>query len=223
MCDTMKLGLISDIHGNKPALEAVLDAMPAVDQLVCAGDVAGYNPWQAWCVETIRGADIPTVQGNHDRAVASEDRPAFTSLALAGVRHAREQLSTDQRSWLADLPAERHLAGGRVKVVHGHPQDPDHYTYPGEFGPDLLGDEELVVMGHTHVQAHEVYEEGIVLNPGSVGQPRDGDPRAAFAVVDLAEPRVAERRVEYDVDAVIERVAAEGLPRTMGTRLREGR
>jgi len=105
-------------------------------------------------------------------------------MAQAGVEHAREQLSDDQIQWLGDLPVERHVADGRVKVVHGHPDDPDHYTRPHEFGPDLLGDEDVPVMGHTHVQAHEVYDEGVVMNPGSVGQPRDGDLKAAYAVPD---------------------------------------
>ncbi len=84
-------------------------------------------------------------------------------------------------------PDERRVCGEREKLVHGHPDDPDHYTYPEEFGPDLLGDEDVLVMGHTHRQRHRIYDDGIVLNPGSVGQPRDGDPRAAYAVVDLAD------------------------------------
>jgi diadenosine tetraphosphatase ApaH/serine/threonine PP2A family protein phosphatase len=78
-------------------------------------------------------------------------------------------------------------------------------------------------MGHTHVQHHEVYDEGVVLNPGSVGQPRDGDPRAAYAVLDLDVPAVSEYRVRYDVDRVLEAVRGAGLPERIGTRLRDGR
>jgi len=219
----MKVGLIADVHGNRPALEAVRAAMPDVDRVVCAGDVVGYNPWHAWCLEWIREADLPTVQGNHDRAVASDRRPPFSQLALAGVEHARAQLDDEQRVWLGALPTERTLADGRLKIVHGHPEDPDHYTYPSEFSPDLLDDEDVLVMGHTHVQAHEVFEAGIVVNPGSVGQPRDGDPKAAFAVVDLDDRSVAEHRVEYDTDAVRERVGAEYLPAEIGRRLERGR
>ena len=167
----MRLGVISDIHGNLPALNAVQDAMPPVEQVVCAGDVVGYNPWHAECLEAIRGDDIPTVQGNHDREVAGDGRPRFTALALAGVRHAREQLTDDQRAWLRSLPLERTVAGGRVKLVHGHPDDPDRYTYPDEFDPAMLNGEDVLVMGHTHVQGAETFDEGIVLNPGSVGQP----------------------------------------------------
>lgn len=219
----MKLGVISDVHGNRVALEAVLADMPAVDGLVCAGDVVGYNPWHADCVEEIRERDVPTVQGNHDRAVAADGAPHFNHMALAGVEHAREQLSADQRQWLDSLPLERHVADGRVKVVHGHPDDPDHYTRPHEFSPALLDGEDVLVMGHTHVQHHESYDEGIVLNPGSVGQPRDGDPKAAYAVLDLEETTVEERRVGYDTDAVIEAVEEAGLPRQIGFRLAQGR
>lgn len=219
----MKLGVISDIHGNRVALEAVLADMPAVDGLVCAGDVVGYNPWHADCAETIRDREVPTVQGNHDRAVAADAAPAFNHMALAGVEHAREQLSAEQREWLADLPVERHVADDRVKVVHGHPDDPDHYTRTHEFSPTLLDDEDVLVMGHTHVQAHEQYEEGIVMNPGSVGQPRDGDPKAAYAVLDLDEMQVEERRVAYDTDAVIAAVEDSDLPRQIGFRLTQGR
>ncbi|WP_225332675.1 metallophosphoesterase family protein [Halomicrobium urmianum] len=231
----MRLGLISDVHGNRVALEAVLTDVPPVDGLLCAGDVVGYNPWHAECVEAIRHPgeglvaehvavdSIPTVEGNHDRAVATGHAPHFNHMATAGVEQAREQLDGDQLAWLDDLPTELTAAGGRVKVVHGHPDDPDHYTRPHEFGPDLLDDEDVLVMGHTHVQHHEVYDEGIVVNPGSVGQPRDGDPEAAYAVLDLNEMTVEERRVDYDVDAVIAAVEEAGLPRQIGFRLLEGR
>ena len=219
----MKLGVLSDIHGNRVALSAVLDDMPPVDGLLCAGDVVGYNPWHADCVAAVRERDVPTVMGNHDRAVATGTAFRFNSMAGAGVEHARETLSDDQVAWLAALPDERVECDGRVKIVHGHPDDPDRYTYPDQFSPRLLDDEDVLVMGHTHVQGYEQYEEGIVMNPGSVGQPRDGDPRAAYAVLDLDALTVDEHRVEYDVDAVREAVAAAGLPRKIGSRLEKGR
>ncbi|MEM4780882.1 MAG: metallophosphoesterase family protein [Halalkalicoccus sp.] len=219
----MRVGLVSDIHANRIALDAVLDDMPPVDRLFCAGDVVGYNPWPAECLETVRERGIPTVLGNHDRAVASDTAFRFNVMAKAGVEHARRELSDEQLDWLARLPEERTELDGRVKLVHGHPENPDHYTYPDEFSSDLLGEEELLVMGHTHVQAHAVYGTGIVCNPGSVGQPRDGDPRAGYAVVDLDNREVYERRVEYDVDRVIEAVSEAGLPERIGSRLREGR
>ncbi|WP_136592214.1 metallophosphoesterase family protein [Salinigranum halophilum] len=219
----MRLGLISDVHGNRVALEAVLDDMPAVDRLLCAGDVVGYNPWPAECVAAVRGRDVPTVMGNHDRAVASETSFGFNSMAQAGVEYAREHLDGSALAWLAGLPDERTLLDGRVKVVHGHPADPDRYTYPADFAPGMLDGEELLVMGHTHVQHHAVFSEGMLVNPGSVGQPRDGDPDAAYAIVDLAERAVTEHRVSYDVDRVATAIEEAGLPRRLGQRLYEGR
>ncbi|WP_254272818.1 metallophosphoesterase family protein [Haloarcula marina] len=232
----MKVGVLSDIHGNRVALAAVLADMPPVDGLVCAGDVVGYNPWHADCVDAMRGESdglpedvpwpeepVPTVMGNHDRAVAATTPFAFNGMAQAGVEHAREQLHEAQLDWLRDLPDERFAYDDRVKLVHGHPDDPDHYTYPDEFGPDLLGEEDVLVMGHTHHQHHEVYADGIVMNPGSVGQPRDGDHRAAYAVLDLDAMTVEDRRVEYDTRAVINAVEDAGLPRKIGFRLTQGR
>ncbi|WP_435068107.1 metallophosphoesterase family protein [Haloplanus sp. C73] len=224
----MRLGVLSDIHGNRIALDAVLDDMPAVDGLVCAGDVVGYNPWPAECVAAVRERSIPTVLGNHDRAVARDGGAHFNGMARAGVAHARDVLDDDAMAWLADLPTERTVADGRVKLVHGHPADPDRYTYPEEFSARMLDGEDLLVTGHTHVQGHRVFDGGIVMNPGSVGQPRDGNPKAGYAVVELGDGsggdavRVEERRVEYDVDAVVDAVEEAGLPRRIGSRLRTG-
>jgi putative phosphoesterase len=219
----MKVGLVSDIHGNKVALDAVLDDMEPVDAVVCAGDVVGYNPWPAECIEWVRDRTVPTVMGNHDRAVAGGDSFGFNSQAGAGVRYAREQLSAEDIAWLDGLPTERDAVDGRVKLVHGHPDDPDRYTFPREFAPDLLGEEDVLVLGHTHVQHHAVFEEGIVVNPGSVGQPRDGDPRAAYAVLDVDEGTVTEHRVGYDIERVVSAIEETTLPEEIGTRLRDGR
>lgn len=225
----MRLGIVSDIHGNQVAFEAVLDDMPSVDGLVCAGDVVGYNPWPADCVAAVRERSIPTVMGNHDRAVARDSAFRFNAMAKAGVDHARDHLDDEALSWLDCLPDERTVADGRVKLVHGHPDDPDRYTYPDEFSPRMLGDEALLVTGHTHVQGHRVFDEGVVMNPGSVGQPRDGDPRAGYAVVEVGDGpggdavTVEERRVAYDVDAVVEAVREAGLPARIGTRLLDGK
>jgi putative phosphoesterase len=219
----MRLGVLSDIHANRVALDAVFADMPPVDGLVCAGDVVGYNPWPAECVTEVRERAIPTVQGNHDRAVSTGSAFSFNSMARAGVDYAREQLDAESVEWLGSLPTERTVADGRVKLVHGHPDDPDHYTRPHEFGPALLDDEDVLVMGHTHVQHHEVYDEGIVMNPGSVGQPRDGDKRAAYAILDLDAMTVEERRVDYSIRPVIDAVREAGLPERIGTRLLDGK
>ena len=221
----MELGVVSDVHANRVALDAVLAAMPDVDLLVSAGDVVGYNPWPAECLATVRDRGVPTVMGNHDRATARDGPVGFNPMANAGVEHARASLDDEATAWLADLPDRRTVADGRVRLVHGHPDNPDRYTYPREFSPGMLGDEDVLVTGHTHVQGHRTFDAGVVMNPGSVGQPRDDDPRAAFAVVDLGAdpPVVDERRVEYDIERVVEAVERAGLPRQTGERLRAGR
>lgn len=237
----MRIGVISDLHANKIALEAVFRDMPAVEAVICAGDVVGYNPWPAACVDALRGdlssldvdpeavpdpvqtGTIPTVIGNHDRMVASDRNFLGNDMAAAGVSYARAQLDADRIGWLRRLPTERRAIDGQVKIVHGHPDDPDRYTYPSEFGPHLLGDERVLVLGHTHVQGFDVSDAGIVLNPGSVGQPRDGDPDAAYALLDLDGMTVEERRVSYDIEAVQAAVEAANLPPRTGRRLAKGR
>lgn len=218
----MKIGVLSDIHGNRVAFERVLDEMPPVDALVCAGDVVGYNPWHAACVDIVRDREIPTVMGNHDRAVAGETSFGFNSMAGAGVQHARETLAAEHIEWLADLPECRHEFDGRLRLVHSHPEQRGRYTFPRQFSPDLLEGEDVLVLGHTHIQHYEAYDEGIVMNPGSVGQPRDGDPRAAFAVLDLDAMTVTEHRVPYDIDQVKDAVDRAGLPARIGERLDDG-
>ncbi|MFB6151201.1 MAG: metallophosphoesterase [Haloarculaceae archaeon] len=235
----MQVGVIADVHGNLVALDAVLSDMPPVDRLVCAGDVVGYNPWHAECVAAMRGVhppgelsgdardalpdgEVPTVMGNHDRAVAFDGGYGFNEMAAAGVRHARDTLSEEEIEWLGDLPEQRVVCDGRLKLVHGHPDDPDRYTYPEEFSADMLGDEDVLVTGHTHVQGHAIFDEGLVLNPGSVGQPRDGDPRAGYAVLDFEEHTIECRRVDYDVERVVDAVKDAGLPVRIGARLRSG-
>jgi putative phosphoesterase len=221
--ETMRVGVLSDIHANRVALEAVFEDMPPVDALVCAGDVVGYNPWPGECIDALRERSVPTIMGNHDRAVATGTGFGGNGMADAGARYARKAIDDEQLEWLRGLPTERTCFEGRLKLVHGHPEDPNRYTYPALFSPDLLGEEDILVMGHTHVQAYESYDEGVVMNPGSIGQPRDGDPRAAYAVVDLDSLTVEQHRVDYDIDRVVEAVAAAGLPEGTGTRLKKGR
>ena len=218
----MKVGLIADVHGNRPALDAVFDEMHPVDGVVCAGDVVGYNPWPADCVDALLDRQVPTVRGNHDRAVVTESTFRFNASARAGIEYARSDLNDDQLAWLAALPAERQEFDGRMRIVHGHPDDPDRYTYPEDVTPGMLDGEDVLVIGHTHVQHVETYGDGIVVNPGSVGQPRDGDQRAAFAVVDLDAMTIETRRVAYDVGAVQSAIRDAGLPERAGSRLSRG-
>jgi len=156
----MKVGLISDIHANLPALETVLDDMPTVDRIVCAGDVIGYNPWPAECVERVREVAAMTVRGNHDRTVETPEKYRANRMAEAGLEHAKESLSDDQRAWLDSLPRAETFTGDRYLLVHSHPaaEREDAYVYPEEF-PTLdrhMGDYDGIVLGHTHVQGKAI-------------------------------------------------------------------
>lgn len=224
----MRIALLSDVHGNLPALEAVLDDLDrdAVDATVCAGDVVGYGPWPSACVERVREACSVVVQGNHDRTVETPAEYSHNEMAMRGLEHAQRELSEEQREWLAALPPRTTVGRGRVRLVHSHP-DPDQlgrYVRPREFTGlrPYLDEYDALVLGHTHLQ-HEARVDGrLVVNPGSVGQPRDRDPRAAYAVLDVDELEVDLRRVEYDVDRVIQHVEEVGLPERIGTRLLDG-
>ncbi|MES3160973.1 MAG: metallophosphoesterase family protein [Halorubrum sp.] len=226
----MRVGLLSDIHANLPALEAVLEDMPAVDQVVCAGDVIGYNPWPAECVERVRDIATVTVRGNHDRTVETPERYRANRMAEAGLDHAKRALSAADIEWLRSLPRATTVGGGRYHLVHSHPapEREDAYVYPAEFSTldrhldALEGPVDGLVLGHTHVQGAESVGNRLVINPGSVGQPRDGNPDAAYAVLDTAADEVDLRRVRYDIDRVVEAVEAAGLPTRTGERLYKG-
>jgi len=245
----MRLAVLADVHANLPALEAVLADLPTVDALVCAGDVVGYGPHPAECVAALREweGDVLAVQGNHDRAVAV-GADIGDGMAGAGIRHARAELDEDALAWLDALPAVRTAFDGRLRVAHGHPEDPDRYVYPSLFDESLLDDERVLVLGHTHVQACRAFERSgwggperrLVLNPGSVGQPRDGvrassasagsserrsdgDPDAAYATLGLdGSPEATLHRVAYDVERTVRAVREAGLPAAAGERLRKG-
>ncbi|SMO79625.1 metallophosphoesterase family protein [Halorubrum cibi] len=231
----MKVGLLSDVHANLPALEAVLEDMPAVDVIVCAGDVVGYNPWPAECLARVREVAAATVRGNHDRIVETPERYRANRMAEAGLEHAKRELSSEQLAWLRELPRATRFADGRHHLVHSHPAPDreDAYVYPEEFPAldrhleELAGEEDAtdlegLVLGHTHVQGARSVSGRLVVNPGSVGQPRDGDPDAAYAVLDTDAGEVDLRRVGYDVDRVAEAVERAGLPERTAERLYRG-
>lgn len=211
-----RIGLLSDIHGNAIALEAVLDDMGDVDAVVCAGDIVGYGPSPGQCIERLRERDVPTVEGNHDRAVLNGQ------LYESGDRYARRTLSEETQAWLTSLPRERLLFDRRLKVVHDHPEEKNRYTRPAAFDPILLGEEDVLVLGHTHIQHAEVSDEGVVVNPGSVGQPRDNSPDAAYAVVNFGTLSVALHRVSYDIGAVQQRIEETSISNHNATRLANG-
>ncbi|NLV08181.1 YfcE family phosphodiesterase [Haloarcula rubripromontorii] len=211
--EATRIGLLSDIHANAVALNTVLDDMEPVDALVCAGDIVGYGPSPQACLDMVRERDIPTVVGNHDREVVRG------MTWESGDEYARRVLSADDIAWLGELPRELRLFDERVKIVHDHPDEQDRYTEPADFAPTLLEDEDVLVLGHTHIQYAEAFDDGLVINPGSVGQPRDGDPDAAYAIVDLADLSVDLCRVPYDIERVQQRIKETSISDRNGERL----
>lgn len=223
----MKIGLLSDIHANHPALEAVLDDCPSVDKIVCAGDIIGYNPWPAACIDRIRSVASVVVQGNHDRMIDTPQQYEHNKMAHAGLKYAEEELSSEQRAWLKRLPEQTDIADGAYRLVHSHP-DPDQldsYVTSEEFAElqPYLDEYDGLILGHTHIQHKTTIDGKLIVNPGSVGQPRDSDPTAAYAVLDTGRNTVALRRTAYDIDSVNNKITLDGLPAETGERLFRGR
>lgn len=247
----MRYLIISDIHANRTALETVLAAAKGKwDKAVCLGDLIGYGPDPNEVVELIRSLEAETIRGNHDKAIAGiEDIDDFNPIARAAVLWTRERLRPENREYLQNLP-KGPIAIDGFTVVHGSVYDEDEYVYSPELALDPLKSSPTPVtfFGHTHlqggftlrgedVQALHVspglgresvqvkIESGTIylLNPGSVGQPRDGDARSGFAIADLKQHTVEFWRVPYDIARVQQRMTQAGLPEPLVLRLAFGR
>ena len=200
----MKLGLLGDIHGNHLALAAVLAAARkhGVEQLLVTGDLVGYYFWPKEALELLASWNSVVVRGNHeDMLAAARTDPAFLAHVDArygtGLRNAIEQLGVQQLDQLCTLPHPLELVidGCRILLCHGAPWDVDQYIYP-DATPELLDrcamqEFDLVVLGHTHYpMQHKVRGRTLVVNPGSVGQPRNRKPGAQWALFDTASREV---------------------------------
>lgn len=208
----MKVGLISDVHANVVALRAVLADAPAVDSWYHTGDVVGYGPWPRETIALFREREIASIQGNHDRAVLGDFHDGFVGLPRKIVEWTTDRLRDDELAYLDSLPVERTYADGRIRLAHGAPGAPNTYHYPDDIDASLLGTEQVLALGHTHVPALQEYEEGTVVNPGGTGQPRDGDRRSAYATLDLETNEVELRRVAYPFEEVQAQARAYDFP-----------
>ena len=220
----VRLGLISDIHANEPALSAVLADMPSVDTIVCAGDIVGYNPMPATCLERVQSAVSTVVQGNHDRTVESPQKYAGNPAAHAGLEYAQARLSNQQLTWLQMLPRTATVGNGEYLLVHSHPKRRGEYVFPDD-AADLcpfLDEYSGIILGHTHIQYEKTVDGRQIINPGSVGQPRDGDRRAAYAILNTEQDTVELRRTHYDIDRAYHEIAISDLPTASGDRLYDG-
>jgi len=246
----MRYLVLSDIHANLEALEAVLGAARDIpyQRLLVLGDLVGYGASPNEVVDRVRElAPHATIRGNHDKVGAGlEPSDAFNAVARTAIRWTYEALSDDNRDWLAELPAGPLVVDDLLEICHGTPQDEDMYVFDDG---DVLrsmqaATRRLCLFGHTHVQVgyrlanqsltletadprrplHIPISHGhYLINPGSVGQPRDGDPRAAYGVYDAQAQAVEIYRTQYPVELAQARIRAAGLPEALAQRLMIGR
>lgn len=245
----MRYLLVSDLHANRYALEAVLAAAQGqYERVVCCGDLVGYNPHPAEIIQWTRANCQAIVRGNHDKVVAGiDDLEWFNDVAQAAARWTMPRLDEEQLAYLRALP-KGPAKLDHFHIWHGSPTDEDEYvTDPGEAMPSFGHfDLPLAFFGHTHVQGGFFSKHGRIgyvsrpraqereytiqlerdtlylVNPGSVGQPRDGDPRAAYALFDSEQTLITLCRAEYPIEKTAAEIQAAGLPGMLGLRLFHG-
>ncbi len=225
----MLVGIISDVHSNAVALKEVLSVLEkiGVEKILHAGDIVGYNPYPDESIRLFIKKKIISILGNHDRALITGDVSGFNPYAAAALEWTRDVVSSVSVNYIRGLKQIESMIKNskRIVMVHGSPYDIDEYIYPDDAAPELLDavEGDILVLGHTHIQFKKEYAQGIIINPGSVGQPRDRNPDAAFAVLDTASGKVELKRVSYDIEKVIEDMLAAHLPENLALRLRVGR
>jgi diadenosine tetraphosphatase ApaH/serine/threonine PP2A family protein phosphatase len=239
----MRVAVLSDIHSNIVALDAVLVAAARIDAVWHLGDVVGYGPEPDAVVARLMEVGAIGVAGNHDRAAVGElDVESFNADARAAIEWTRTRISAATQSWLRSLPERRTEVG--LSLVHGSPRDPTwEYILSravARANLDVL-DTPIGLFGHTHLpmvwserdgridpisprvgSTFGIAAEHALVNPGSVGQPRDGDPRASWLELDLDAGSATWQRVAYDVGHVQAAIVDAGLPRRLADRLAHG-
>jgi predicted phosphodiesterase len=239
----MRIAVLSDVHSNLPALDAVLAAAGAVDGVWHLGDVVGYGPDPDGVVDRLRAVGAVGVRGNHDAAAAGgAEIEWFNADARRAMEWTRTAISDATRDWLTELPERRTISG--YDLVHGSPREPLwEYVTTREIAAAnlaLLGSA-VGLHGHTHLpvawieggngvelvrpdrdEALDLAGRRALVNPGSVGQPRDGDPDASFMILDPDAGGVTWHRVGYDIASVQEAMRAAGLPPSLRARLSVG-
>lgn len=240
----MRFAIISDLHANLEATEAVLaDAREReCTHFVCLGDVVGYNANPHECVEIVQKLECPVVKGNHDEQASLEESSRdFNALAEMAINWTRAQLPDSDKAWLRELRLSRQVRD--FTIVHATLDTPEQWGYVFntlEASASFTYQHTSVCFfGHTHVAGAFVRDDGVkrvkvdqlmidptkkyFINTGSVGQPRDGDWRAAYCVYDLDKNVVEQRRVKYDVDTAQAKIIKAGLPPLLAERLKLGR
>ncbi|PYJ11824.1 MAG: metallophosphoesterase [Verrucomicrobia bacterium] len=240
----MRYAILSDLHANLEATEAVMADARAHDctHFVCLGDVVGYNANPHECVEIVQKLECPVVKGNHDeQAALSESSRGFNALAEAAINWTREHLTEEDKAWLRALPLT--LPVRDFSIVHATLDAPDQWGYVfnslDAVASFAYQNTSVCFFGHTHVAGAFVREEGVrkvkvdqltieeakkyFINVGSVGQPRDGDWRAAYCIYHVENNVVEQRRVKYDLATAQKKIIEAGLPHLLADRLELGR
>ena len=243
----MRAVIVSDVHSNLEAFQSVIqdaEKKGAIDQLWCLGDLVGYGPDPVACIDLLRQFDAQIVAGNHDLASAGKlSLEAFNVYAAAASRWNTEQLSEEHVAYLKELPLR--LETEDHTVVHGSPRDPvwEYVVTAASAKASFLHfDTSRCLVGHSHIpfvcrpqeDGAQFFEfpldtpvvlgtDRLIINPGSVGQPRDGDPRASYAIYDSDEGAATHFRAEYDISATQEKMGDRGLPAFLAERLANGR
>ena len=236
--------VLGDIHSNLDALNVVHEdcRSQGVTDFLCTGDVVGYNACPHECMDIIRELGCPVVVGNHDFYVASQQNlDDFNPAAAAVVEWTRRQLSEDELSWLRVLPFTRTQMG--ITLVHSTMDNPENfgYVFDNLQAEANFLNQKTPVCFHGHTHCPMIYEKSMngvfridaqdftlpmgrkyFINVGSVGQPRDGDPRATYVIFDPKERTVRYRRLAYDIEAAQERIRLAGLPERLAARLAVG-
>ncbi len=225
----MLVGLISDVHSNAVALKAVLEELDELEVKIIlhAGDIVGYNPYPNETIDLFKKKKIVSILGNHDRAFMTGNTFDFNPYAAAAMEWTRNAASRDSLNYILRLEDTVTIAvkGERIVLFHESPNNFQDYIYQEDVTPDLLSNinGDVLVLGHTHIPFIMDYgTRGQVVNPGSVGQPRDGNPDASFAVLDTVTRGIELKRTKYDIEKVITDILAAHLPEALAYRLRAG-
>lgn len=225
----MRISLIADIHSNLLALETVLETMKkkGVQKVLNAGDIVGYGPRPNEVIDLVKRSGFLSIRGNHDNAVLVGEYGWFNEPAAAAAKWTARIISDPNSEYLGRLKREEVIIinGKTIGMFHGSPDDPDEYILDESRAKELLQktDYDVMICGHTHFPMQTRIGKRLFINPGSIGQPRDGDPDASFSILDLDTMKNEIFRVGYDVSATQHDMVKMGLPRSLSSRLSEGR
>lgn len=237
----MRLAVIADVHSNIYALKAVLDDIRSkkVDKVMCAGDLVGYAPFPNEVIELIKKENIPTVMGNYDdgvgfwRLVCGCDykTPEAQVLGEKSIAWTKENTSEENKKFLQNLPKEIKIYIGQYKImlVHGSPRALNEYLKidtAKEILEEVLSEieENVLICGHTHIPFHRIVAGKHLINAGSVGKPKHGDPQALYALIDINEGiKVDFIKVPYDYERTAQAIEKSELPNEFATLIREGK